>query len=61
MSFLIEGTLLSLGGVIIDTLNLYSFSFKMENTKLKTFVKCKETAQNIEFIKFADDLILDIF
>ena len=41
MSFLIEEILISLGGVKIHTLNLYPFSFEAENTKLKTFVKCK--------------------
>lgn len=33
----------------------------MENTKQKTFVQCKEIAQNVEFIKFADNFTLDIF
>ena len=53
--FLIEENLLSLGGTILDTLNLYPFSFKMENIKLKTFVKLKEMAENNEFIKIADE------
>lgn len=42
MSFLIEGTSLSLDGVILHTLNLYPLSFKMKDTKQNTFVKCKE-------------------
>ena len=60
MSFLTEGTSLSLDGVILHTLNLYPLSFKMNDTKQKTFVKCKEIAQNMEFIKCVDNFPLDI-
>ena len=60
MSFLTEGTSLSLDGVILHTLNLYPLPFKIKDTKQKTFVKCKEIAQNMEFIKCADNFPLDI-
>ena len=55
MPFLIEGSLLSVGGVIIIYTEPLSFSLKMEKTKLQTFVKCKEMSQNMEFTKFNDD------
>ena len=61
MSFLIKGNLLSLGGVMIHTRNLYPFYFKMEKKPLKPFVKCKQVALNMEVIKFADNFPLDIF